>query len=81
MWLIYTHLFTEADKQISDLFQRLKFSLAVNNQGVVEKTQLEVKMSLGIQEVISMGSVFAEDDPMKNNLKRFDLTRELSLEI
>ncbi len=72
VWLIYTYLFIEADRQILDLFNRLKFSLAVNNAGMIEKEQLEVKMYLGIPEVISLGQVFSKNDSHRNNIEQFE---------
>lgn len=72
VWLIYTYLFIEADKQILDLFNRLKFSLAINNKGAIEKIQLEVKMYLGIPEVISFGEILKNDDAHKKNIGFFE---------
>jgi hypothetical protein len=72
VWLIYTYLFTEADKQILDLFNRLKFSLSVNNEGAIESEQLKVKVYMGIPEVISMGKIFEPGDIQKNNIEKFE---------
>jgi len=71
VWLIYIFLFTESDKQILDLFNRLKFSLAINNEGAVEKIQLDIKMYMGIPEVISMGKIFKSGDSHKKNIETF----------
>ncbi len=37
LWLIYTFLFIEADRQVSELLKRLRFSRSLNDKGVLKK--------------------------------------------
>ncbi|MBU6142055.1 hypothetical protein KGO95_02985 [Patescibacteria group bacterium] len=71
VWLIYTFIFVDADKQILDLFNRLKFSLSVN-EGRIDKTQLDVKMQLGILEISDLGKTFNQNDPYRKNIEIFE---------
>lgn len=80
-WLIYTYLFTEADRQILDLFNRLKFSLSINNKGEIEQDQLIIKMKLGIPEIIELGNFFKKNNEQDKQAKSIEKFRDIIQQI
>lgn len=65
VWLVYTFLFADADKQIIDAFNRLKFALSINRDTHgVNPTLLQVHGCMGIPEIISYGEGMSKVDPM-----------------
>jgi len=71
IWVIYIFLFTEADRQLSELFNRLKTSISISNEGVFELTQLQVKQQLGVPEIIDLGKTIKEGHTRKANINMF----------
>jgi len=70
IWVIYIYLFTETDRQISELLNRLKFSISIGDKGV-DMQQLQVKQQLGAQEIIDLEKMIEEGHPRKKKINNF----------
>ncbi|PIU42963.1 MAG: hypothetical protein COS98_00140 [Parcubacteria group bacterium CG07_land_8_20_14_0_80_35_11] len=71
VWVIYMFLFTESDRQLSELLNRLKASLAINDKGTFQLTQFWAKQSFGISEIIDLGNAIKNGHSNKTNINKF----------
>jgi len=71
IWVVYMFLFTEADRQIAELLNRLKSSLAISDKGVFEVSQFIAKQSLGITELVDYGEILNESSSQARNIRQF----------
>lgn len=80
VWLIYTFLFSDADKQILDALNRLKFALSINpNNHHLDLALLQAHGFMGIPEIIYYGEGMPQLDAAAKNIKVF-ATRYNSIE-
>jgi hypothetical protein len=55
VWVIYLFLFTEADRQVTELLNRIKYSLSINEKGHFDQPQFIAKQPMGVHEIIQLG--------------------------
>ena len=71
IWVVYIFLFTEADRQLSELLNRLKASLAVDDKGTFQLNQFWASQSFGVAEIIEWGKLINDKDSRKKNINKF----------
>lgn len=71
IWVVFTFLFTRADTQLEEKFKSLKYSLSINDKGVIDKTQLDVKQLLNIEEINDLGKMIKSDHNNARNIHKF----------
>ena len=64
-------MFNRGDEQLEERFKSLKYSLAVNDEGVIDKVQLEVKQLLSIEEIEDLGKTIKIEHQYNKNIHRF----------
>ena len=84
VWLIYTFLFDDVDKLISDTLNRLRFALSINiaggKEGDVNLTLLHVHGQMGIPEILSYGEAMADTDKRGSGLIKLFGNKHSSVE-
>jgi hypothetical protein len=69
IWVIYIFLYTETDKQINELFRRLKFTFGIH-EGVFNLQLYAAEQHLGIPEVFEHLNTFP-NSPRAGGIKKF----------
>ncbi len=78
VWLIYTFLISDADKQVIDVLNRLRFALSVDiNTHSLSTSLLQAHGQMGIPEIIAYGKGMADSDPtMAKRINGFEIKYE-----
>ena len=67
---VYLFLFTEADKQLTELSHRIKYALAIRDDGVLDMVQFNAKQHLAVSDIIQLGEKITHPTRVKM-IKRF----------
>ncbi|MFO1519073.1 MAG: hypothetical protein U1F57_05355 [bacterium] len=70
VWVIYSFLFIEADRELAELLRRVKFAIAINKSGVLDLNDFNAKQHLSAIEVIELGEI-VQDIQFKAKIQKF----------
>jgi hypothetical protein len=73
VWLIYTFLISDIDRQVTDALNRLKFALSIKpTNHHVDLSLLQAHGLMGIPEIVDYGSNMSKTDPGFTIIAKFN---------